>query len=58
MKNQPKFELLDSFLQLKKYCENENYKGWDPYDGLNSEIFQSTPLKRWSLGQTGLDSGV
>lgn len=51
MKNQPKFELLDSFLQLKKYCENENYKGWDPYDGLNSEIFQSTPLKRWSLAR-------
>jgi len=23
-----------SFLKLKTYCETEEYKGWDPYDGL------------------------
>ena len=34
----------DSFNRLKRYCENENYKGWDPYDGLNSWIIQKTPL--------------
>jgi len=42
---------FDFFLTLKKYCENENYKGWDPFDGLNSRIFQSTPLKNWKLAR-------
>lgn len=35
----------DSFFLIKSYCEAENFKGWDPYDGLNSKLFQSTPLK-------------
>lgn len=37
---------LNSFLALKRYCENEHFKGWDPYDGLDSKIFQSIPLLR------------
>lgn len=36
---------------LKFYCESENFKGWDPYDGLNSKIFQSTPLKHWDIAR-------
>ncbi|WP_278372256.1 delta-aminolevulinic acid dehydratase [Segatella bryantii] len=36
---------IDSFNILKKYCEKEDYKGWDPYDGLNSKVFNATPLK-------------
>jgi len=36
--------ILDSFLKLKAYCEAEQYKGWDPYDGLNSRIFQAIPF--------------
>lgn len=36
---------IASFLKLKAYCEKEQYKGWDPYDGLNSKLFQFTPLK-------------
>lgn len=35
---------LESFKQLKSYCEKENFKGWDPYDGLNSKLFQSLPI--------------
>ena len=31
---------INSFQKLKSYCEAENYAGWDPYDGLNSKIFQ------------------
>jgi len=31
-------------LKLKYYCETENFKGWDPYDGLNSWVIQKTPL--------------
>ena len=33
-----------------RYCENEHFKGWDPYDGLNSKVFQAIPfLKRSAL---------
>lgn len=43
-------DALDSFLALKKYCEKEHFKGWDPYDGLNSRLFQAMPLlKRFAL---------
>jgi len=34
----------NSFRRLKAYCEKENFKGWDPYDGLNSRILQALPL--------------
>lgn len=34
--------------KLKKYCESENFKGWDPYDGLNSKIFQFIPFLKKS----------
>ncbi|MCK4748874.1 MAG: delta-aminolevulinic acid dehydratase, partial [Bacteroidales bacterium] len=27
-----------------EYCENERFAGWDPYDGLNSRVFQTIPL--------------
>lgn len=38
------------FNKLKGYCEKENYKGWDPYDGLNSKLFQAIPfLKRSAI---------
>lgn len=40
-----------SFQTLKAYCEEEGYKGWDPYDGLNSKIFQATPLKNWDIAR-------
>jgi hypothetical protein len=35
---------LQSFNLLKSYCENQNFEGWDPYDGLNSSLFQSIPF--------------
>lgn len=37
-------EFIDSFKHLKSYCEFEHYKGWDPYDGLNSKVFQALPF--------------
>lgn len=40
-----------SFIKLKKYCEYEDFKGWDPYDGLNSSFFQASPLKKWSFAR-------
>ena len=36
--------ILNSFKQLRSYCEKEQFKGWDPYDGLNSKIFQALPF--------------
>lgn len=35
--------VTDSLLKLKQYCEMEHFKGWDPYDGLNSKVFQALP---------------
>jgi len=32
------------FDKLKSYCEYNEYLGWDPYDALNSELFQWIPL--------------
>ncbi len=33
-----------SFALLRTYCEQEQFKGWDPYDGLNSKLFQTLPF--------------
>ena len=42
--------LINSLLKLKQYCEDEQYKGWDPYDGLNSRLLMSIPgLKNNSI---------
>lgn len=32
--------------KLERYCEGELWRGYDPYDGLNSPLFQIIPLKR------------
>lgn len=37
-----------SFKLLRLYCESQNFKGWDPYDGLNSIVFQALPLLKKS----------
>lgn len=43
-------DTLTAFLKLKNYCEQEGFKGWDPYDGLNSKVFQALPwLKQSAL---------
>ena len=42
--------MLSSFLSLKRYCESEGFKGWDPYDGLNSLLAHALlPLKRSAI---------
>ena len=40
--------LIESFCALRHYCEQEHFKGWDPYDGLNSKIFQVLPFLKHS----------
>ena len=51
MDNSSPYNLDTSFLQLKSYCEKEQYKGWDPFDGLNSKVFQALPLKHWDVAR-------
>ena len=41
-------ELLSAFSRLRRYCEREGFRGWDPYDGLNSRVFQALPLLKRS----------
>jgi hypothetical protein len=36
--------ISSSLENLKSFVEKENYKGWDPYDGLNSKFLYSIPL--------------
>lgn len=43
-----KKSFINFFLILKNYCENQHFKGWDPYDGLNSQLFQSIPFLKKS----------
>jgi len=38
-----KNKFSESYLKLKNYCEQQHFKGWDPYDGLNSRVFQALP---------------
>lgn len=42
----------NSLNSLGTFCESENYKGWDPYDGLNSRLFNLMPSiiskNKWS----------
>ena len=37
-----------SFIKLEEYCRSEAFKGYDPYDGLNSKLFVYLPFLRKS----------
>jgi hypothetical protein len=36
--------IQNSLIKLTDYCIREEFKGYDPYDGLNSALFQVIPL--------------
>lgn len=38
--------IKDSFERLRKYCEAEDFRGWDPFDGLNSAVFKFIPFNK------------
>lgn len=40
-----KLSIKNDFLELQKWVEQEGFKGWDTFDGLNSHVFQATPLR-------------
>jgi hypothetical protein len=41
--------LMNSFEELRRYCETENFQGYDPYDGLNSPFSKFFHLNKSSL---------
>lgn len=44
--------IKERFSLLRSYCEKEHYKGWDPYDGLNSKVFKAIPLlPKWAFAR-------
>jgi hypothetical protein len=49
--NKLKSSVEVAFNKLKTYVEKEKFKGWDPYDGLNSKVFQATPFKHWDVAR-------
>jgi hypothetical protein len=36
--------ILKSLEKLEDYCRKESFKGYDPYDGLNSSLFKAIPF--------------
>jgi hypothetical protein len=44
-------DLEDIYDRLYAYCEAEGFAGHDPFDGLNSVLFQLTPLKHVRLAR-------
>lgn len=38
--------VTEAMSNLTTYCRSHDWAGWDPYDGLNSRIFQSIPIFR------------
>jgi hypothetical protein len=42
------------FDQLYEWCRSRAFAGYDPFDALNSRIFQNTPLKNFRTSRLGL----
>ena len=42
-------KLETAYEQLFNYCKSENFAGYDPFDALNSRIFQKLPLNNSTL---------
>ena len=40
-----------AFDKLEKYCQEQEFKGWDPYDGLNSKVLRYFPFAGSRLGK-------
>jgi hypothetical protein len=40
-----------AYERLREWCRDREYRGYDPFDGLNSRLFQSTPLRHSRLAR-------
>ena len=41
---------VSSFSSLETFCQKKDFAGWDPYDGLNSRLFQALLLSGTPVG--------
>lgn len=49
---------LEVLQRLKVYCESEDFKGWDPFDGLNSKVLRAVlPLKHSAILRLAIIQG-
>jgi hypothetical protein len=46
-----KCSMINVYDELFDYCAAESFAGYDPFDGLNSRIFQALPLKHFRLAR-------
>jgi hypothetical protein len=46
--------ILENALSLLDYCKRHNWAGYDPYDALNSRLFNATPLRHSRLCRLAL----
>ena len=42
-------DLEKIYEQLYAYCKDQDFAGYDPFDGLNSRLFRLTPLKHFAV---------
>jgi rhamnogalacturonyl hydrolase YesR len=47
-------DLSEKIHALLVYCQQDDWAGYDPYDGLNSRLFQATPLRRSAFARLAL----
>jgi hypothetical protein len=47
-------KLKATTLKLKTYCQTNNWEGYDPYDALNSKIFEYMPFANFRLSRLAL----
>ncbi len=46
-----KRSIINVYDELFAWCEREEFSGYDPFDGLNSRIFQALPFKNFALSR-------
>ena len=53
LKSEPEIKqsLQQSITRLFDYCNQNNWSGFDPFDGLNSRIFNALPLVQNRIGR-------
>jgi len=53
MPNNLEKDLKNAITSLLAYCQKNNWAGYDPYDALNSKIFESLPFLNFRLFRLG-----
>lgn len=52
--SKPDEKFREAAVQLLKYCRDREWAGWDPYDALNSRLFQSSPFSSFRVCRLAL----